>query len=71
MGLKAVDFTLTESRPEYLRLSAPTYLVGVAYERLVNATDALRDLRILLMGDLEKPKASRTPSGSGGWTLTC
>lgn len=53
MALTCVEFI--ESRPEYLRLSAVTYLAGIAYERLVNATDVLKNLRILLVGELTKP----------------
>lgn len=45
---------LIEGRPEYLRMTAPTYLVGVAYERLVNASPALRKFRILLIAELRK-----------------
>lgn len=53
-SLEPVRFKLLESRPEYLRLNALTYLGGLAYERLVNATDRLADLRILLIGELKK-----------------
>lgn len=53
-GLRATEFRLIEGRPEYLRLNALTYAVGALYERVVNATDALSILRILLMGKLEK-----------------
>lgn len=44
-----------EGRPEYLRLTWPTYLVGAAYERLVNATERLAAYRILLIAELRKP----------------
>ena len=36
---------VVEGRPEYLRLSAPTYLAGLAYERAVNATQTGRKRR--------------------------
>ena len=55
LGVEAVE--LIEGRPEYLRVSAPTYLLGFAYERLVNATPALAGLRILLIAELVKPAA--------------
>lgn len=44
-----------EGRPEYLRMTWPTYLVGLAYERLVNSAEIFAPLRILLVGSLRKP----------------
>ena len=44
-----------EGRPEYLRISWPTYLVGVLYERIVNSTELLAPFRILLIAKLRKP----------------
>lgn len=44
-----------EGRPEYLRMSWPTYLLGVLYERFVNASQIFSPLRILLIGQLKKP----------------
>lgn len=43
-----------EGRPEYLRMSAPTYLVGAAYERLVNAFECLAPFRVLIIAQLRK-----------------
>jgi SAM-dependent methyltransferase len=43
-----------EGRPEYLRMTWPTYLVGLIYERIVNSTSLLAPLRILLVGTLRK-----------------
>lgn len=54
-GLTVERIELIEGRPEYLRLSWPTYLAGAAYERAVNASDALAGLRVLLVGTLRKP----------------
>jgi SAM-dependent methyltransferase len=48
---------LIESRPEYLRITALSYLFGIAYERLVNRFDSLARFRILLIADLQKPIA--------------
>lgn len=48
----AIDFV--EDRPEYLRISALTYLAGVAYERAVNASPALTSLRVLLLAHFRK-----------------
>lgn len=53
-GLEVVRIELIEGRPEYLRMTWPTYLLGAAYERLVNAWDGLAMFRILLVGELRK-----------------
>ncbi len=53
-GLQVGSMELIERRPEYLRMHPGTYLVGYAYERLVNSTAALGGLRILLMIELSK-----------------
>lgn len=44
-----------EGRPEYLRMTWLTYLAGMLYERVVNATSLLAPFRILLVGTLRKP----------------
>lgn len=56
-GLEVADVGLIEGRPEYLRISAFTYLFGVAYERLVNRFAGLRGFRVLLIGEFQKPGA--------------
>lgn len=55
-GLDVVMIERIENRPEYLRMTWPTYLVGLLYERVVNSTDALGALRVLLVGRLVKPR---------------
>jgi SAM-dependent methyltransferase len=49
------ELRLIEGRPEYLRILAPTYLAGLAYERLVNALPALERFRVVILGRLRKP----------------
>ena len=49
---------MIEGRPEYLRFSAPTYLLGWLYERLVNQMPGLWRLRVLLIAELRKPMPS-------------
>ncbi len=49
------ELRLIEGRPEYLRILAPTYLAGLAYERLVNALPALEQFRVVMLGRLRKP----------------
>jgi ubiquinone/menaquinone biosynthesis C-methylase UbiE len=56
-GLEVESLERIEGRPEYLRLSAPTYLVGALYERIVNRFEVLALLRILLLGSLRRPLA--------------
>ncbi len=51
-GFEIAKIERIESRPEYLRLSAPTYLFGIAYERFVNSTRLFEALRVLLIGEL-------------------
>jgi SAM-dependent methyltransferase len=54
-GLSVISMERIEGRPEYLRLSWPTYVLGAAYERLVNASELFAPWRILLIGTLGKP----------------
>lgn len=50
-----------EGRPEYTRISGPTYVMGAAYERLVNATPLLARFRILLIAQLRKTPQTPAP----------
>lgn len=45
---------LIEGRPEYLRFSAPTYIIGAIYQRLVTRLSVFKHFRILLIGTLKK-----------------
>lgn len=58
-GLLVDHIDRVEGRPEYLRMTWPTYLVGLVYERLVNSTEIFAPLRILLMGALRKPSGGK------------
>jgi SAM-dependent methyltransferase len=53
-GMEPIRIRRFEGRPEYLRLTFPTYVAGLAYERVVNSTDMLGFLRILLVIELRK-----------------
>lgn len=53
-GLKIKSMEFWEGRPEYLRITAITYVFGYLYERLVNSTDKLKSLRCVLVCELEK-----------------
>lgn len=49
-----VSTSYWEGRPEYLRLSFITYIPGMLYERIVNATGALSIFRSVLVFELKK-----------------
>lgn len=51
-GFSVASIERVEGRPEYLRLSAPTYVIGYLYERCVNSTSWLAGMRVLLLGEL-------------------
>ena len=53
-GFEVEGIRLSEGRPEYLRMSFPTYLLGLIYERLVNRIPILSRFRILLTVRLRK-----------------
>lgn len=53
-GFSVEETRLIEGRPEYLRLTFPTYLIGFAYERIVNSTDLLSGFRCVLVFVLRK-----------------
>lgn len=55
-GFEVTSITRIEGRPEYLRLAWPAYLLGAAYERIVNASELLAMFRILLMAELQRPR---------------
>ncbi|MFN4228312.1 class I SAM-dependent methyltransferase [Parvibaculum sp.] len=61
-GFEILSIDRIEGRPEYMRLTWITYLLGAAYERVVNLTSALAMLRILLIGTLVKPGQTNTES---------
>ncbi len=54
-GLEVVSIERIERRPEYMRISAPTYVAGAFYERLVNSTSLMEPFRVILVGKLRKP----------------
>lgn len=46
-----------EGRPEYLRISAPLYALGILWERVVNAVSFFTPFRCVLMVVLRRPPA--------------
>jgi SAM-dependent methyltransferase len=59
-GFRVERLEHIEGRPEYMRVSAPTYVLGSLYERAVNATPLLSRFRILLVAELRKAHSSDT-----------
>lgn len=55
-GFEVDAIELIEGRPEYLRVTAPTYLCGLLYERAVNSISGLAPFRVLLIATLEKKR---------------
>jgi hypothetical protein len=66
----AVDeLRLIEGRPEYLRMTALTYVAGLAYERLVNSIAPLSPFRVVMIGRLSKPMISSQNRNAGRLSL--
>lgn len=55
VGLELQSYETFESRPEYLRMSLPTYLGGIAYEKLVNASNLGAPFRAVVVSRFQKP----------------
>lgn len=53
-GFEVARLDLIEGRPEYLRAFPPLYPIGVAYERIVNSTEAFKAFRVSMLGALRK-----------------
>jgi SAM-dependent methyltransferase len=47
--------TMVEPEPSYLMFSVPSFLLGLAYERLVNCAPSLSGLRACILGCFHKP----------------
>lgn len=53
-GFDVSFIKVLEGRPEYLRISALLYPIGLIYERLVNSSVKMEPFRVLLIGSLKK-----------------
>jgi ubiquinone/menaquinone biosynthesis C-methylase UbiE len=53
-GFLERELSMRECCPNYLTLAAPLFLIGVAYERLVNSTALLAGLRVNILGHFVK-----------------
>ena len=54
-GFDVESVGFAEGRPEYLRFSVPTYVMGTVYERMVNSAAFFAGFRIVLLMELRKP----------------
>lgn len=54
VGFERVSIEMVECRPNYLAISLPTFLLGVLYERVVNAIDFLKILRVNIICSAQK-----------------
>ena len=58
---KEVELRVFEGRPEYLRMTSLTYVLGMIYEKMVNTSDRFETFRAVIMGsalkkELENPR---------------
>ena len=53
-GFEMEFFRSYEGRPEYMRITALTYLAGIFYERMVNSVDFLEKFRVIHIVVLRK-----------------
>lgn len=53
-GFDVVKIDRIEGRPEYLRMTAVTYMLGAIYERIVNSSNLFSRFRVLLVAELRK-----------------
>lgn len=65
-GLAVRRIEFVEGRPEYLRISALTYVCGWLYERIVNLAPRLESARCVMLFELERPVAATTPLQPSG-----
>lgn len=54
-GFEECSLVLRECCPNYLTFCMPAFLLGVAYERLVNTTNLLARMRVNILGSFKKP----------------
>lgn len=55
VGFIKRKLVMMEPEPSYLMFSVPSFLVGLAYERIVNRVRALAGFRACILGVFEKP----------------
>jgi SAM-dependent methyltransferase len=58
------ELTMIEVQPNYLTFSTPTFLLGAAYERLVNSTSWLAGFRVNIIMALRNSSKTTEPAGT-------
>lgn len=56
VGFRSTRIRLIEGRPEYLRINAILYSLGLVYERIMNLHDIFERFRVLMICELVKPE---------------
>ncbi len=64
-GLVEEEIAMVEAEPSYLMFSVPSFLLGVAYERVVNHTPTLSALRACIFACFRKPRATDSAARAG------
>jgi aconitate hydratase len=59
VGFETVSVETVEPIPSYLAFSAPTFLLGALYERIVRSSSLFRGLRANIIGAFRRPPESR------------
>ncbi|MEN6428831.1 MAG: class I SAM-dependent methyltransferase [Phycisphaerales bacterium] len=54
-GFVEKEIRMRECSPNYLALAVPLFIMGIAYERLVNSTEWLSGFRVNILGHFVKP----------------
>lgn len=60
-GFDQVELRMIECEPSYLTFHVIPFLIGMAYERLVNSTGLFAGLRVNILGRFVKSSAAPTP----------
>lgn len=55
-GFEVKRISILEGRPEYCRCLFPAYLMGIAYERVVNCNQGLEQFRCVALIAVQKPE---------------
>ena len=62
-GLNLEDKKMVEGLPRYLSFSLPTFVMGIAYERTVNAWSGFGVLRLAIVASFRKGDPGVSPTG--------
>jgi SAM-dependent methyltransferase len=64
-GFETVQLAMIEVQPNYLAFCTPSFLLGAAYERLVNSTEWLAGFRVNIIAKFRKTNPGSKPFGGG------